>query len=1756
MPSTKGPRFSSARAWLLAWALGLCAVLPAAADEPVLPASGSLSSFVALEARYDLGGLGSDIVLHLSGKKPASLAQLNARLRDIEARLSSGSTLETEAAEIRAEVSRLAVLINNAAILATDASGAVTPKVQVLVQNVTGASRGGGVETVAALMAGLREVAARPEEAARIFDNLSQRLGDPKLSAALKSFDSGSGRDAVLAAVTGKPVPIEFTDPNLVKKVTDLKGEPIPMPLPPGQAWVPKTDVKTAAGAAADPFLSLMPDARERRFTSERASQREELLAGGREALRAAGIPPESLSDLAAVVARLAVVQQDVLKGLGITGPAQDFDEEQRRLEAIAEVNRPLALYLIALSRYRVLMQGALLADAVPEGTALEAWEIGQPESVSAGAAITFHVEREDGQVYTGFLYTFPDGTSRFQGQSREGNTGLMVVRTPKTGKTARTVVTFDEKHEAAAAHTRVIDEKTGRTVREEIADIARKLTTVRSWDDDGTLVQEIKDNDGARSLRDFDGGFLLEAGADKRARITAMPAAGKDKPGFKYQYGTLNDDGSITITRVELENGTSIVVLGQGITKIVAPDGKVSGYEVDLVDFAKSGHGEALTSASRKLARTLAQALGLPSGDADIVPLANFLRDLHEYAPNEGYQRVHMSIDRNNPAKAWTFRIVYDRRDGTKKVIAGQLAAGTAYGGKSSRSIIVTGAIEVDSTGSMSQDRPGYWREYSGSETRLEWTSKTRTEDKGWGPWSHKDTFQDIYLKQQSYVSGHWLDQGQELKKTLTEKVGKTWFGEAGDAIMHVKYLGEGLDFCGKVGKTLYTGIVAAPQVFIAAATGSDTYSLEAGGSYAKNPLMQALIDDQGYLDRLTPGAREQLYAKVREERRKAIESQPYPVPEAVARQAIDAPITAKEAVGVLGDSFGAGTYGKRLIHEGAQSTGFAKFAYTAGGVITGAFESIAESMLNPLVIATFGLGQAVAAANAAKGIAQAGLAVRTAVGALTITHKVVTGLMVSTFLLNAADDIGKTVEATAEGRFDEAYWNQMSATGSDLLFMGLMYKGWRDHRRQMRELKLAEQKGGQLNAMEEKLKTPQADGKALETAKIDPKATQTQSLAAVEAPAKVSLTHRVSSYVKEKLGFSSGESALAKAKVEAKVLTEASQAKVQAAGLESGQGKANFRMTANEPAAKGPAPRLLGPDGKPIGGAPAQTAKVTLLDAHGKPLGGPAPPAKVTLLDAHGKPIGGTPSVRTAGLVDAKGRPLAVARTNASPVKGVPEPVKTSLTGTSGAKSATPRLLGPDGKPLLAKGQVRAPNARVLGPDGKPIGGSVKPVTLLDSHGRPLTPKLGEKALQAKPGKGAVAAKEAAPNKGKVGTGTGGKPSFWREFRSQLSQRLNHVPKINELIASRSVLPWKNMNPSSHPLDLSKRQPEPPELRDPPKLDEDKGPKVEEERKPEDERELKLPEDGPERKPEDESSTLVGKGPVDSSGNLDAGGGQRGADVPDTKGRANSDPSGDDAKGGSGGEKDGGVKTGDVGGGGGGGGDGGGGGGGGGGGSRSPSLQADMPKADSGGLGPVSPEVPAGLSTKAAPDPVSVSPKPLMTPRAAPKIQGGHNAAVSLSKKFDGAAERPRVVEKKKDTPVMGASSVGPAGSGADWSGLPKLSGRPGPQKSAPAGDEAALVDQGRGRGAFPASSGQPFAYQAGAAKPASEDYSYTYLSPAGHSYEFPNEKPLRSGYSSGRTMLDYGLRLGAAGAVGYLLLYSNLPYILGLSRRKRRE
>lgn len=180
---------------------------------------------------------------------------------------------------------------------------------------------------------------------------------------------------------------------------------------------------------------------------------------------------------------------------------------------------------------------------------------------------------------------------------------------------------------------------------------------------------------------------------------------------------------------------------------------------------------------------------------------------------------------------------------------------------------------------------------------------------------------------------------------------------------------------------------------------------------------------------------------------------------------------------------------------------------------------------------------------------------------------------------------------------------------------------------------------------------------------------------------------------------------------------------------------------------------------------------------------------------------------------------------------------------------------------------------------------------------------------------------------------------------------------------------------------------------------------------------------------------------------------------------------------------------------------------------------------------------------------DPVSARKKPLMTPASAPRIETGHSPSDSLSSRFDGAPERPKQAGAKQDSPIFGGASAD-----AGQSGMPAL-GAKGPgltktdaaaENATPGAADEAARPVGAARGP-----GQP---AAATASPEAEDYSYTYLPSAQHSYDFrqgKEEKPKNSGL---KFLLDLALRASAAVSIGYLVLHSNLAYILGLSRRKR--
>ena len=160
----------------------------------------------------------------------------------------------------------------------------------------------------------------------------------------------------------------------------------------------------------------------------------------------------------------------------------------------------------------------------------------------------------------------------------------------------------------------------------------------------------------------------------------------------------------------------------------------------------------------------------------------------------------------------------------------------------------------------------------------------------------------------------------------------------------------------------------------------------------------------------------------------------------------------------------------------------------------------------------------------------------------------------------------------------------------------------------------------------------------------------------------------------------------------------------------------------------------------------------------------------------------------------------------------------------------------------------------------------------------------------------------------------------------------------------------------------------------------------------------------------------------------------------------------------------------------------------------------------------------------------------------RNEPSVVGGHSRTPTLAHRFDGASERPR--NAWTATPMKGLGA-------GDAPGLPRMGARPVTALSQPAPSAAATTTDATAG----ASARGPVAPTAAApaVRPEEEDYSYTYLSPARHKYEFPNENT--PGSEDWRYILSLGLRVSSALAVAYLIYHSEIGYLLGVTRRRRR-
>ncbi|MBI4678004.1 MAG: hypothetical protein HY748_10520, partial [Elusimicrobia bacterium] len=362
-------------------------------------------SKAAVEVQIELYRVTDELVAHLKGSKKADLAALEARLAAVNGKLSGGAAgiSERERADLAAELKQICGLLSDTRALLSNA-GTAESSIEGLLKASGNGSRQGSVDELTSLVSGLKAASEDPAQAAWVFERMKSRYKNRPGFKAQYGLMDDNGNFTVSSMVTADGKTVEIVSCR-IQKIFGADKKLI------GWEVVSQREARQAA-------------------LSSLAKEALSTLNGG-----------AGSKDLTAMVAALCELHQSWLKKLGFIGAAAGPEEEIERLRVIGESNKAFGLFLVQLIRYRIFVQEALLADAVPVGTRFEAWEVGA--ETPAGAQIYFHEEREGGVVYLGLHFLFKDQTTRFQGQSLTDETALIVVGDPVTKRAVRTKVAF-----------------------------------------------------------------------------------------------------------------------------------------------------------------------------------------------------------------------------------------------------------------------------------------------------------------------------------------------------------------------------------------------------------------------------------------------------------------------------------------------------------------------------------------------------------------------------------------------------------------------------------------------------------------------------------------------------------------------------------------------------------------------------------------------------------------------------------------------------------------------------------------------------------------------------------------------------------------------------------------------------------------------------------------------------------------------------------------------------------------------------------------------------------------------------------------------------------------------------------------------------------------------------------------------------------------------------------------------------------------
>ncbi|MFH1724134.1 MAG: hypothetical protein ABII00_05865 [Elusimicrobiota bacterium] len=998
---------------------------------------------------------------------------------------------------------------------------------------------------------------------------------------------------------------------------TSAKAEPeSEVGRPQRRAVTASQGLERSAVAALSPFAGLSPKGRQDLFRKDRAALRRELLAVGLRALEEGDAELEPYrEDLDAADGRLSGMRKALLARLGFDAPPHNDQERSGRFATLTKEAPHLSLYFARRGIYQMRMRQAHGEHAVPPETRFAPWELGIEDG--SEKAVVYATAKDGDRTFYGLRREFQDGSSRFA--ATDGAEGLVVVVSPSDSREIRTRIRFDDQGRPDRTRTSIIDTGTGKRIREEIADIARALTRFVDYDQAGDAVRVLTLDSGTGEQVVEDRRQGRRVATDKDGKVTITPIRGGAQAW--QQQGRLDESGRFILDRLVREDGSVVERVSPHVLKI-SRDGKAQGYEIVVDSIFHGARGPEREAESSRIAREIIAALGYQDkDDRRSRPLSNWLSDT--WTKDERTRGVAMTVDPRG-----RFQVVYSYKDGTKRIERAKYGLSTSYGdGKRELALVTLRPVHTDRQGRARLD-PRRYREYLAGGGYNQWHSTFEFKKAGW--FSNAKTIEHVSLirygrdgslprlgpgsggeRDGDSGSGRWTERGREKKDEFVNEVGGTsTFGIVGTAIHEAPVVGDVLQAGGAVGKTLWTGIMAAPPTFIYAVTKDTDYGLAMSGSYAKNPLVNRLVGDQGHLDRMDGKMWEVVLIEARENRRKDLDQMGYTEgntdpeehqrllsqwrgdrfvsPEdclkSHPRGYCDRFRYSREELMRAVRGYGALTWGDRLIESAEGKKGAAYCATAGAGWGLKVFENVGETLFNPVIWATFGVGKGVQAMTAMRAAGNSSLAVSGALSTARVTHALLSTTLYSTWVVGGVDNLGQTVVALQEGDREQAL-KKSADLGTDLFFVWMMARESRSHklRQKARQALLKEQRliTKEYKAASKAVRTKSAhatNGKA--PVKSAEKALQSKAAHATNGKAPVksaekALQSKAAHATNGKAPVKSAEKAIrSKAAHAQKPAKPAPEPKTEAARGKT-TGKGETRATSGAP--KKPAPRTI---------------------------------------------------------------------------------------------------------------------------------------------------------------------------------------------------------------------------------------------------------------------------------------------------------------------------------------------------------------------------------------------------------------------------------------------------------------------------------------------------------------------------------------------------------------------------------------------------